>query len=96
MRKYSECILWSIALVLLFAMDDSQQHYSFCLFRMMGWNSCPGCGIGHAIHDVLHLQFTDSLKEHFLGIPATIAILYSIIKPLLSIKQTKLTWTLNK
>ncbi|MBS1975180.1 MAG: DUF2752 domain-containing protein [Bacteroidetes bacterium] len=61
-------------------MDTSKEGVSFCVFRMMGFKSCMGCGIGHAIHDVLHFHFRESLNEHILGIPATLIILYNITK----------------
>jgi hypothetical protein len=96
MRKYLESILWATALLLLYFMDTSKETTSFCLFRIMGFHYCPGCGIGHAIHEVLHFRFADSFKYHLMGIPASAGILYLIVKPLISTKQTKLTWTLNK
>jgi hypothetical protein len=67
-------------------MDASGQANSFCVFKFAGFSSCWGCGVGHAIHHALHLDFIQSLNEHILGIPATIGILYSIIKPFISPK----------
>ena len=86
--KYFEQIIWTIALALLFFMDTGGEAASVCVFKFAGFNSCWGCGIGHAIHDVLHLDFIQSLNTHILGIPATIGILYSIFKPLISPKKT--------
>ena len=86
--KYFEQVVWTIALILLFFMDVSSVGTSVCVFKIAGFNSCFGCGLGHAIHNVLHLDFIQSLNEHILGIPATIGILYTIIKPLISPKKT--------
>ena len=85
--KYFEQIVWTIALVLLFFMDTTGEATSVCVFKFAGFNSCWGCGIGHAIHDVLHLNFLQSLNAHILGIPATIGILYNIFKPIISPKK---------
>lgn len=81
--RYFEQIVWSLALILLFFMDTSSQATSVCIFKFAGFNSCWGCGIGHAIHHVLHFDFIQSLSAHILGIPATIAILYNIFKPVI-------------
>jgi hypothetical protein len=82
--KYFEQIVWTTALVLLFFMEVDSQATSVCVFKFAGFNSCWGCGIGHAIHHVLHFNFIQSLQEHILGIPATIGILFMIFKPIIS------------
>jgi len=79
--KYFEQIVWTIALVLLFFMEVDNEAASACVFKFAGFNSCWGCGIGHAIHDVLHLKLIQSLSAHIMGIPATIGILSMILKP---------------
>jgi hypothetical protein len=81
--KYFEQIVWILALGFLFFMDVDSSSASFCLFKGVGFNSCPGCGIGHAIHYALHLNFSQSFSEHVLGIPASLGILYLIFKPIL-------------
>jgi uncharacterized protein DUF2752 len=86
--KYFEQLLWTTALVLLFFLDTESSSSSFCVFKFAGFGSCPGCGIGHAIHHVLHLNFIQSLNEHILGIPATIGILYIIFKPFITLKNS--------
>lgn len=97
MNKYFEQACWALALLSLFFMDTSKLLPSFCVFKFIGFKSCLGCGIGHSIHSVLHLNFSESFKEHVLGIPATIAILYQIFKPFTLLKkQNNLTWTNSK
>jgi len=96
MRKYSEPFIWTLALLILFFMDTSKEATSFCIFKLVGFKSCPGCGIGHAIHHALHFNFQQSLNEHILGIPAAVVILYSIFKSFVKLNQNKLTWTNNK
>jgi hypothetical protein len=96
MRKYSEAIIWAFALLLLYFMDTSKETTSICIFKLLGFKSCPGCGIGHAIHFALHFNFQKSFHEHILGIPVTIGILYTIINSFLNQNQQNLKWTNNK
>ncbi len=86
-RQYLEPVIWITALVLLFLMDTPRTGTSFCLFKAIGFAHCPGCGIGHAIHDALHLRFAESFHEHILGIPAVAILLYTSIKSVLTIKN---------
>ena len=90
--RYFEQVVWMFALVALFFMDLSNpasEAASFCIFNWAGFTSCPGCGLGHAIHHALHFNFKLSLTHHILGIPATIGILYIIFKPFIPPKKTK-------
>ncbi|MCZ2395077.1 MAG: DUF2752 domain-containing protein [Chitinophagales bacterium] len=50
-----------------------------CPIKLAGFSFCPGCGIGSAIHLVLRLRPVESIHVHYLGIPATIVILYRTI-----------------
>jgi hypothetical protein len=88
-QKYFQAFVWTVVLTCLFFLDASSD-YSFCLFRLVGIDSCPGCGIGHAIHYVLHLDLEKSMEANFMGIPATAAILFTIIKPFLPSQKTSL------
>lgn len=81
MRKYSEQLLWLTSLLLLFFMNPAKSSFSLCLFKLLGFKSCPGCGIGHAIHYLLHLHLRESFEAHILGVPALLTIVYSILKP---------------
>jgi hypothetical protein len=95
MTKYGEQIIWTLVLLFLFFLDTSDKRFSFCLFKLIGFKSCFGCGIGHAIHYVLHLQFQQSFREHILGLPATIGIFYIISKPFILLKRQKNGSTAN-
>ena len=76
--KNMELLFWPAALVLLFFMHTDSPQQSLCFFRFIGLQSCPGCGIGHAIHEALHLRFSQSFQAHFFGIPAVAIILHRI------------------
>lgn len=87
-KKYFEAIIWSTALVLLFFMNPGEGGTSLCILKNLGVSWCPGCGIGHSIHHALHLNFTRSVEEHVLGIPATIILIYQTIKSIYLTNKT--------
>jgi hypothetical protein len=91
MLKYVQQISWAVALIALYFMDASSDEGSLCVFQFLGLRSCPGCGLGHAIHDVLHLRFEQSFQHHLLGLPITIALFVQIFFP--QIKQSKIKLT---
>lgn len=88
MPKFFQQIIWAIALIALYFMDASSAEGSLCVFQFLGFHDCPGCGLGHSIHDILHLRFEQSFQHHVLGLPVTVAILIQIFIP--HIKQPKI------
>jgi hypothetical protein len=77
-HKYREQVIWITALLLLFFWTPSEAETSLCILRFMGFQSCPGCGIGHSIHFALHFDFSEAWQHHFAGIPATVVMLFKI------------------
>lgn len=71
-------MFWVTAMFALAVTDPSTPHYSLCVFRLLGWHHCPGCGLGHAIAYFIRGDFKDSFQSHFLGIPAFFIILHRI------------------
>jgi hypothetical protein len=87
MPRYFEEIFWTSALAVLFFMDTSSEGYSFCLFKLMGFKSCIGCGLGHSIHYALHLDFPKSFTENPIGIPVSLLLIIKIVKPFFHLKN---------
>lgn len=85
--QHLELVIWVAALCLLFFMDTAAAQPSLCMFRLIGIDSCPGCGLGHAIHHAMHLNFAQSFHEHLFGIPALLIILFRIKQLLFQKKQ---------
>jgi hypothetical protein len=80
-RRYFEITFWASALLLLAVMPPgADPHYSFCVFKMLGINFCPGCGLGHSISYLFHGNLQASLSSHPLGIFAVVIILSRIFK----------------
>ena len=78
-RQYLELITWIVALILLACMNPvSGTHYSLCIFKLLGIEFCPGCGIGHSISYLLQGDLSNSLHAHPLGVFAVAMILYRI------------------
>lgn len=66
----------------MMAMMDpgTSSHYSFCLFKFIGIQYCPGCGLGHSISYLFHGNFKESFNAHPLGLFAVVIILARIYK----------------
>jgi hypothetical protein len=77
-----EAIIWLVALILLAASNPSEHHYTLCPLHNLGWDFCPGCGMGRSISYLFHLQVEKSFLTHPLGIPAVIILLHRITKVL--------------
>ncbi|MBX2971496.1 MAG: DUF2752 domain-containing protein [Flavobacteriales bacterium] len=90
----SERMAWSVGLLVLF-FGHGDEGPTLCLFHWMGLTSCWGCGIGHALHDAMHLEFSASMEHHPLGIPILLILLYRVYE--LSRPRTKqrTTWISN-
>lgn len=74
-----ETIFWVLALLLLFFMQPGPDEHSLCVFKFLHFPFCLGCGIGKSIHFALMLDFENSFKYHYFGIPAVCIILHRII-----------------
>ena len=75
-----EATMWFISLIyLMFINPYELNHFSFCLFNIIGIDFCPGCGIGRSISMIYHGDIWGSLKMHPLGIFALTMIFYRIV-----------------
>lgn len=93
-RTLLPALLWGGALVALYFLDPTRVGPSLCLFKALGLPGCPGCGLGHAVHYALHGAWTQSFRAHWLGLPATGALLHQTIQPLFRHNRLKrFTWT---
>ena len=66
--KYLEAFIWIAALLILAISPISEGHYSLCIFKNLGIDFCPGCGLGHSIHYFFRGEFEASFYAHPLGI----------------------------
>ena len=70
-----EAVLWTSALVWLALMDPAGgSHVTLCPLSALGFDWCPGCGLGRAVSYALHGDLAGSFHHHFLGIPAVVVL----------------------
>ncbi|HQF43540.1 MAG TPA: DUF2752 domain-containing protein [Ignavibacteriaceae bacterium] len=74
-----EGLIWISALIYLALFNDPfHQHFTICPLANLGFEHCPGCGLGNSISLFFHGYFIESFKAHILGIPAILIILYRV------------------
>jgi len=74
-----ELIIWITGLITLAYIDiGSTEHLSICPIKNLGFDFCPGCGLGASIHYLFHFQFENSFNAHPLGIFALVVLLFRI------------------
>jgi hypothetical protein len=87
-RNHFELLFWVAALTALFFLPENKTDSSLCVFSLLGFGHCPGCGLGHAIHYALRAEFALSFQHHPLGIFGVMVIFIRIkqltktVKPL--------------
>ena len=72
-----EALIWISALVYLYFIN-ANSHFSFCIFKNLGIDFCPGCGLGRSIHYLMHFEVAKSISVHPLGIFALPVLLHRI------------------
>lgn len=75
----SELLFWSGALVALAFSSPEGHHYTLCPLSNLGFQYCPGCGLGRSVSCALHGNITGSIEWHPLGIFAIGVILHRIV-----------------
>ncbi|TNE26731.1 MAG: DUF2752 domain-containing protein [Bacteroidetes bacterium] len=81
--KTREFWFWLVALVAL-AIFPFGGEESLCVLSAVGIESCPGCGLGTAIHYLFHLDVSSSWKAHPMAIPVVFGLLFRIVQLYLS------------
>lgn len=79
-RFHREAVIWFLALVYLayFNPYHTGEHFSVCLLHLLGFDWCPGCGLGHSVSFLLHGDLSASWESHWLGLPALIILIHRI------------------
>ena len=69
-----ELLFWTAALIIPAFIDPASPHFSFCLFKHLGLDFCPGCGLGRSMAFLYRGEIIQSFICNPLGM-AAIAIL---------------------
>jgi len=84
-----EAVLWLIALLYLLIYDPFQESsFSFCVLDNLGFQHCPGCGLGRSISYLMHGEISAAWETHKLGIFALLILIFRIIQ--ISVNQLRL------
>lgn len=74
-----EGFIWIAALLYLaFFINPYSSHFTICPLSNLGFEHCPGCGLGNSIALLFRGRLTQSFDAHFLGIPALLIIFHRI------------------
>ncbi|MCF8365499.1 MAG: DUF2752 domain-containing protein [Bacteroidales bacterium] len=76
--QHLELIIWVVIIILLFLPLPAEQHFTLCPLKNMGFDYCPGCGLGRSCNMAMHGKIIESLTMHPFGIFAIIVILFRI------------------
>ena len=72
-------LIWIASLLYLaFFVNPYETHFTICPLSNLGFEHCPGCGLGNSIALIFRGQFSQSFDAHILGIPALLIILHRI------------------
>lgn len=73
-----ELLFWVLALVLLATANPHEHHFTLCPLVNLGFDWCPGCGLGRSITAMFHGDINASFTQHWFGIPALLLIAHRI------------------
>jgi hypothetical protein len=83
-RFHLEAFVWIVALVLLGFMSPDNTQATLCLWHYAGFDSCPGCGLGHSISAAFRGDFLQSLSYHPLGVVAIVVLTMRVVRIFIS------------
>lgn len=92
LNKRLELVFWLLALAGLYFMPGGESHFTLCPIGALGFTWCPGCGLGHALHDLLHGNILEAFRHHYLVLFAFVVIVYRIIQLTTLNHKFKLTY----
>ena len=73
-------MFWIGGLALLSFLDPARSPtFDLCLYKFIGVDFCPGCGLGRSVSFLMHGEPVQSLNAHVLGPFALIVIIFRII-----------------
>lgn len=76
-----EGIIWVGSLFyLIFINTPGKASFTLCPLKNLGFDFCPGCGLGNSISLIFRGEFSESFISHPLGLFVFIFLLIRIIK----------------
>lgn len=74
-----EAYIWTIGLLLLSFLNPHESHFTLCPLANLGFEFCPGCGLGKSISFLFRGNIVDSFRTHPLGVFAVGVLVCRII-----------------
>ncbi len=75
-----ELLVWISGLAYLAFIDPAgTSHFSFCPLKNLGFEHCPGCGLGTSISFLFHGKAGESFSSHPLGLFTLIVLSRRIV-----------------
>jgi Protein of unknown function (DUF2752) len=76
-----EAAIWVGALLFLaFVHNPGSSHFTICPIKNLGFDFCPGCGLGNSVSYIFHGDIYNSFLSHPLGLLALIVLFIRIIQ----------------
>lgn len=76
----AEAVIWTLALITLAIYTPTENHITFCPLANLGFELCPGCGLGRSISFLFRGDIKHSFEAHPLGTFAVIVLSFRIVK----------------
>lgn len=77
---YIEICIWTCSIIFLAIINpDLSGAFTACPLHHLGFDNCPGCGLGRSVSYLLHADVAASVETHVLGIPATVILIHRIV-----------------
>ena len=73
-----ELLFFTAALIDLFFANATNPQYILCPLKILKLNFCPGCGLGHALHYLMHGKFKLAWQTHYLAFLALPVLVHRI------------------
>jgi len=76
-----EAGIWIGALLYLaFLHNPAENHFTICPINNLGYDFCPGCGLGNSISRIFEGEIYNSFLSHPLGLLALTVLIIRIIQ----------------
>jgi hypothetical protein len=84
-----ELVFWIGSLIAILILEpNAESHFSLCPLSQLGFDWCPGCGLGRSMNLLAHGDFQASWSMHPLGMVAFVVIAHRIWNLIKNIKTT--------
>lgn len=83
---WTEIAFWTLGLLWLAFLPTGEGHLTLCPVGALGFTWCPGCGLGHAIHELFQGNWQASWHHHPLAAPAVAILLHRMYTLILATK----------